>query len=286
MDAAVTRLNASGRQREFEFTDSDFNGLRALVRAATGINLADSKRELVYSRIARRLRALQLDSFRAYRDLLEEGDPQELAEFCNAITTNLTSFFRESHHFDYLRDHVLAPWSDEGPGRRLRIWSAGCSTGEEPYSIAMTIAESVPRWQSRDVRILATDLDSEVLACARAGRYAAERVATLGPRRKAEFLTVVAGDERHGFKVNADLAALITFKQLNLMHKLPMPGPIDVIFCRNVVIYFDKDTQRELFARIARLQRPGQLLFLGHSENLHRVSEEYALIGKTIYRRK
>lgn len=282
---AVALTSSSGRMREFAFTDADFEGLRTLVRAATGINLADSKRELVYGRIARRLRALEIDSFKAYRELLADGDAQELVEFCNAITTNLTSFFRESHHFDYLRDHVLKPWVDASASRRLRIWSAGCSTGEEPYSIAMTIAESVPRWQSRDIRVLATDIDSQVLAHGRAGLYTAERVAGMGARRTAACFEEAQGEARRSYKVRSELAALIAFKQLNLMHELPMPGPIDVIFCRNVVIYFDKDTQRQLFARIARLQRPGQLLFLGHSETLFKVSDDYTLIGKTIYRR-
>ncbi|MGE0583101.1 MAG: protein-glutamate O-methyltransferase CheR [Steroidobacteraceae bacterium] len=282
---AVALTSSSGRMREFAFTDADFEGLRTLVRAATGINLADSKRELVYGRIARRLRALEIDSFKAYRELLADGDAQELVEFCNAITTNLTSFFRESHHFDYLRDHVLKPWVEASSSRRLRIWSAGCSTGEEPYSIAMTIAESVPRWQSRDIRVLATDIDSQVLAHGRAGLYTAERVAGMGARRTAACFEEAQGEARRSYKVRSELAALIAFKQLNLMHELPMPGPIDVIFCRNVVIYFDKDTQRQLFARIARLQRPGQLLFLGHSETLFKVSDDYTLIGKTIYRR-
>jgi chemotaxis protein methyltransferase CheR len=282
---ATALTSSSGRMREFAFTDADFSALRTLVRSATGINLADSKRELVYGRIARRLRALELDSFKAYRELLDEGDPQELVEFCNAITTNLTSFFRESHHFDYLRDQVLKPWAEAGPGRRMRIWSAGCSTGEEPYSIAMTIAEGVPRWQSRDIRVLATDIDSQVLAHGREGVYTAERVAGMGARRTAAHFEEAAGEARKAYKVRGELAAMIAFKQLNLMHELPMPGPIDVIFCRNVVIYFDKETQRQLFARIARLQRPGQILFLGHSESLFKVSDDYTLIGKTIYRR-
>lgn len=284
MDTAAL-TSSTGRSREFAFTDADFNALRTLVREATGINLADSKRELVYGRIARRLRALRIESFKAYRELLAEDGSPELVEFCNAITTNLTSFFRESHHFDYLRDQVLKPWADAGPGRRMRLWSAGCSTGEEPYSMAMTVAGCVPRWQSRDIRILATDIDSEVLAHARTGQYTAERVAGIGPRRTSACFDEVPGDARRAYRVREELAAMIAFKQLNLMHDLPMPGPIDVIFCRNVVIYFDKETQRRLFARIARLQRPGQLLFLGHSESLFKVSDDYSLIGKTIYRR-
>jgi chemotaxis protein methyltransferase CheR len=256
-----------------------------LVKSLTGINLSDQKRELVYGRLARRLRALQLRTFAEYRERLK-ADVQELAELCNAITTNLTSFFREPHHFQYLREHVLAPLAADPHGpRRLRIWSAGCSTGEEPYSIAMTVLEELPdpgRW---DVRILATDLDSEVLARARRGVYPAERTGNLSPERLQRFF--IERQEAGGLcrQIAPEVAALVTFKQLNLIHALPMKGPLNAVFCRNVVIYFDKDTQRELFARIARLQRPGHLLFLGHSESLFKVCDSYALIGKTIHRR-
>ncbi|HVS77764.1 MAG TPA: protein-glutamate O-methyltransferase CheR [Steroidobacteraceae bacterium] len=273
------------RLREFAFGEEDFQALRALVKSLTGIHLSEQKRELVYGRLTRRLRALQLRSFAEYRERLQ-ADAQEVAELCNAITTNLTSFFREPHHFNYLREHVLAPLADgRRRGGRLRIWSAGCSTGEEPYSIAMTVLEALPdpgRW---DVRVLATDLDSEVLERARRGIYPAERTANLSPARLQRFFT--ERQEAGGVfrQIVPEVAALVTFKQLNLIHALPMKGPLDAIFCRNVVIYFDKDTQRELFARVARLQRPGDLLFLGHSESLFKVCDCYALIGKTIHRR-
>lgn len=273
------------RMREFAFGEEDFHALRVLVKSVTGIHLSEQKRELVYGRLTRRLRALQLRTFAEYRERLK-GDVQELAELCNAITTNLTSFFREPHHFQYLREHVLAPLAAEPPGgRRLRIWSAGCSTGEEPYSIAMTVLETLPDAGRWDVRILATDLDSEVLERARRGIYPPERMGNISPERLQRFFT---GHQEPGGacrRVSPEAAALITFKQLNLIHALPMKGPLDAIFCRNVVIYFDKETQRELFARMARLQRPGDLLFLGHSESLFKVCDSYALIGKTIYRR-
>jgi chemotaxis protein methyltransferase CheR len=273
------------RLREFAFGDEDFQALRVLVKSLTGINLSDQKRELVYGRLARRLRTLQLRSFAEYRERLEH-DGQEVAEFCNAITTNLTSFFREPHHFQYLREHMLAPFlAGRGGGRRLRIWSAGCSTGEEPYSIAMTILEMLPEPEGWDIRILATDLDSDVLARAQRGIYPAERTQGLAPARLQRFFSErqEAGGVCH--QIAREVAALVTFKQLNLIHSLPMRGPLDAIFCRNVVIYFDKETQRELFARVARLQRPGDLLFLGHSESLFKVCDSYALIGKTIHRR-
>lgn len=274
------------KPREFSFADDDFNALRALVRQHTGISLSDAKRELVYGRLSRRLRALGLGSFSEYTSMLvEEPEGREMVEFCNAITTNLTSFFREAHHFDYLREHVLEPLA-ERPGRqRVRIWSAGCSSGEEPYSIAMTVREALPEPGRHDVRILATDLDSDVLARARAGVYAADRLNGMSRQRISAFFREQPGPSGARYSVTRELAELITFNQLNLMHELPVRGPFDVIFCRNVVIYFDKETQRDLFRRFAQLQRPGDILFLGHSESMFKVCDAYTLVGRTIYRR-
>jgi chemotaxis protein methyltransferase CheR len=285
VQAASARDTNTLRLREFAFGEEDFQALRVLVKSITGIHLSEQKRELVYGRLTRRLRVLQLRSFADYRERLK-SDTQELVELCNAITTNLTSFFREPHHFQYLRDHVLAPLvAGRRSKPRLRIWSAGCSTGEEPYSIAMTVLETLPDAGRWDVRILATDLDSEVLQRARRGVYPMERTASLSPERLQRFFTERQEAGSLSRQIKPEVAALVTFKQLNLIHSLPMKGPLDAIFCRNVVIYFDKDTQRELFARIARLQRPGDLLFLGHSESLFKVCDNYGLIGKTIHRR-
>jgi len=270
--------------REFEFGDEDFEALRALVKQVTGIALSEQKRELVYGRLARRLRALNLKSFREYRSLLASNS-DELVQLCNAITTNLTAFFREPHHFDHLRDEVLKPLAAQGVRRRIRIWSAACSTGEEPYTIAMTVLEAIPDAERWDLRILATDLDSDVLGKASRGVYAADRLRSLSPERRRRFFTPVQGAREPSFQVTPDLKRLITFKQLNLMHPLPMKGPLDLIVCRNVLIYFDKDTQRDLVSRMSRLQRPGDLLYLGHSESLFKVSNDYTLIGRTIYRR-
>ena len=278
--------NASAKTREFAFSDEDFNALRALVKEHTGIHLTDQKRELVYGRISRRLRALDLNNFRDYRGLLSDANGSEMVEFCNAITTNLTSFFRESHHFDYMREQILAPRiADPRASRRLRIWCAGCSSGEEPYSLAMTIRETIPDAGRWDIRVLATDLDSEVLARGERGLYAADRVRDMSPTRVARFFRETRHNGNPAYEVTPDLRQLISFKQLNLMTPFPMKGPLDAIFCRNVVIYFDKDTQRELFARMSRLQLPGSILFLGHSESMFKVSTDYSLIGKTIYRR-
>jgi len=264
---------------------AEFDRIRELVREHTGIALSDAKRQLVYGRLARRLRALRLESFTAYIKLLETGGP-EIQEFTNAVTTNLTSFFREPHHFEYLASEVLpALMANAAASRRLRIWCCAASTGEEPYSIAMVLREAQPQLAGWDVKILATDLDSAVLATGAAGIYAAERFQGMDPRRVARFFEKGSGDKAGHFRAREELRSLITFRQLNLMNEWPMRGPMDLIFCRNVIIYFDKPTQRTLFERMSGLQRPGHLLFLGHSENLYRVSELYELIGRTIYRR-
>jgi chemotaxis protein methyltransferase CheR len=280
---------AAGRDlqaRKFSFADEDFAALRELVKAHTGIHLSEQKREMVYGRLSRRLRALGLDTFRAYRELIERGDGDELVQFCNAITTNLTAFFREAHHFQYLRAQLLARRAADAHGpRRLRFWSAGCSSGEEAYSIAITVQEALADLRGWDAKILATDLDTEVLGRAQRGVYGEERVRDLSPAQRERFFQKGNREPGVSYRAKEALRELITFRALNLMHALPMKGPFDAIFCRNVVIYFDKDTQRELFARLARLQRPGDVLFLGHSESLYRVSDAYTLVGKTTYRR-
>jgi chemotaxis protein methyltransferase CheR len=276
----------SRRTREFEFTQANFLTLRAMLKDLAGISLADCKEDMVYSRISRRLRALGLKRFGDYCDLLNSGDSSEITEFCNAMTTNLTAFFRESHHFDYLRSEILVPRT-RAPrdARRIRIWSSGCSSGEEAYSIAMTICETVPDRNGWDIKILATDVDSQMLAIAKQGSYTHDRLKGVTSHRLARFFREDVRGEDRVFTIAPEVAALVTFKPLNLMHNWPMNGPFDAILCRNVMIYFGKDTQRQVFARMARLQREDDLLFLGHSETLFKVSTDYTLIGKTVYRR-
>jgi chemotaxis protein methyltransferase CheR len=275
-----------GDTSEFVLSEAEFNRIRELVREHSGIALGDAKRQMVYGRLVRRLRALGLPSFAEYVRLLECGEPLELQEFTNAITTNLTSFFRESHHFDYLSEQLLSAIAPAvRASGRLRIWSSACSTGEEPYSIAMVMQEKLDLLSGVDAKILATDLDSNVLATAQAGVYPAERLSQMAPSRVKEFFREGTGSLQGSVKVSPALRQLITFKQLNLMDDWPMRGPFDVIFCRNVVIYFDVETKRALFQRMAAMQRPGAILFLGHSENLYRISDQYELIGRTIYRR-
>ena len=271
--------------QEFEFTDAEFKRLREIVYARTGIALSEAKRELVYGRLARRLRKLKLDSFAQYCQLVEAGESAELEELTNAITTNLTSFFREGYHFEHLAAEALPQIeSKRAATRRLRLWSAGCSTGEEPYSLAVVLCEAMARLGNWDVKLLATDIDSKVVATAAEGVYAAERFKGVPAERIKKWFPPAAG--RPGFSAaSAELKSLITFKQLNLLDPWPMRGPFDVIFCRNVVIYFDKATQRRLFDRMADLQEPGGWLFIGHSENLLNVTRRYKLVGRTVYRR-
>lgn len=270
--------------REFRFTERDFNTIRELVRRATGIKLSDTKQDMVYNRLARRLRQLGLTEFEGYLRLLEDGADDELIQFTNAITTNVTSFFREAHHFEYLTDTLLPHLLESRAAtRRLRFWSAGCSTGEEPYSLAMVLGESVPaEW---DVKILATDLDSAVLETAERGVYPEKSVKGIPPRRLRRWFRAGKGANKGLVRVVPELQANIRFRQLNLLHPFPFAGPFDVIFCRNVVIYFDKDTQRELFDRYADVNATDGHLFLGHSESMFKVCDRYRLIGATIYER-
>ncbi len=272
---------------EFEFSDRDFQRVRRIINEVAGISLADGKRELVYSRLSRRLRQRGLRRFEDYCDLLEtQDDTAELGEFVNALTTNLTSFFREPHHFEFLARELLpALIRERGFGtRRLRVWSAGCSTGEEPYSIAMVLRETLPAtgW---DVKILATDLDSNVLATAGQGIYELGRVKDLPEARLRRWFQKGRGAQAGWVRVAPALRELITFRRLNLMDDWPMRGAFDIVFCRNVVIYFDKPTQRVLFERFAdQLVEQGHL-FVGHSESLFKVTERFAPLGKTIYQR-
>ena len=271
---------------DYPLTDAQFHRIRALVREHTGISLSDAKRQLVYGRLVRRLRALKLESFGEYIELLEQGVPSELEEFTNAITTNLTSFFREPHHFEYLASDVLPQIVARDNGiRRARIWCCAASTGEEPYSIAMVLREAQEMLAGFDIKLLATDLDSAVLATGSAGIYNAERFQSVSSARVSRFFTKGSGAQAGKLRAQDELRNLITFKQLNLMSEWPIRGPFDAIFCRNVIIYFDKETQRALFERMAALQRPGDILFLGHSESLYRVSDKYELVGRTVYRR-
>jgi len=283
--AAGGQVRTGIYERDLVFTDGDFDFIRRVVVEQTGITLSEQKRELVYGRLAKRLRTLDLQSFAQYCSYLEQS-PDELHELVNAITTNLTSFFREPYHFDYLRENLLPELlRHNAQSRRIRIWSAGCSTGEEPYSIAMVLRDALPAGQGWDAKILATDIDSNVLARAQQGMYAQERASGIPERYQRRSLHKGQGDNAGMLRVSDEVRSLITFRQLNLMQEWPMKGPFDVIFCRNVVIYFDKPTQRRLFNRYADLLVDGGHLFIGHSETLFKVCDRFTLIGRTIYRK-
>jgi len=274
------------KEKEFTLSDRNFGFIRDLVGERTGIVLSDLKRDMTYGRLVRRLRELKLSSFDEYCALLKSGDEDELINLTNAITTNLTSFFREPHHFEFLSQELLPKLLASKADRRLRIWSAGCSSGEEPYTIAMTILESVPQIRNWDIRILATDLDYNMVSRAASGIYTEERVNGIDARRQKRWFRRGRGENAGMVRVSPELQNLITFKQLNLLHEWPMKGPFDIIFCRNVVIYFNKETQRELFSRYADIMTPDGHLFIGHSESLYKVSDRFELLGRTIYRRR
>lgn len=251
--------------REFELSDATFARIRSVLKQRSGIDMGDAKRMLVYGRLARRLRELSLSSFDEYLELVEQPEGEEARRFLNALTTNVTEFFRESHHFDTLKQNVV-PEALRRNGRRLRVWSAGCSTGEEPYSIAVALREAgaVDGW---DTRILATDIDSDVLARAAQGVYPLERVEKLAPARRHWFERGV-GKNAPFARAKEELRRLVRFNTLNLLEPWPVKGPFDAIFCRNVVIYFDGPTRERLVRRFAGLLVPGGYLFMGHSEAL------------------
>jgi len=282
---AVAELEDHG-DREFRFTDRDFQYIRQLVSRETGIVVAEIKRHMVYSRLTRRLRALGLRDFRDYCRLLEKDPAGELNAFINAITTNLTSFFREPHHFEYLQKVVVPDLLVKNAAtRRIRIWSAGCSTGEEPYSIAMAMAEVLPD-RSWDCRILAPDIDTDVLAKGESAVYPIERVAGISQARLKRWFSRGSNANQGLTRVSSELREMISFRHLNLMDEWPVRGPLDVLFCRNVVIYFDKEAQRRIFDKFADRLVDNACLFIGHSESLFKITDRFELVGQTIYRKK
>ena len=272
------------KEREFVFSAKVFNKIRELVKDKIGIVLSEGKQDMVYGRLTRRLRALDLPDFESYIKIIESGHEEELINLVNAITTNLTSFFREERHFGYLKTNVFPELMKKNAAtRKIRIWSAGCSTGEEPYSIAMTVKEFFPTdW---DVRIIATDLDSNVVNTGKKGVYPLARVDGVSKEYKKRWMRRGKGDKSDFVKMSPELQELITFKQLNLLEGRPIKGPIDIIFCRNVVIYFDKETQRLLFDRYADTLASDGHLFIGHSENMFNVCDRFVPLGHTVFQR-
>lgn len=272
--------------KEFTFTDQNFNHIRTIVTEHSGIVLSDAKRDMVYSRLVRRLRALGIKKFDDYCTLLEDQNHKEFTHFINAITTNLTSFFRENHHFEMLANEILPDIMQRNQSsKKIRIWSAGCSTGMETYSIAIVLKEIIPEHQDWDVKILATDLDTNVIDTAAQGIYQADRVTGVSDERMARWFMQGQGANEDKLKVSKELRQMVTFKPMNLLQPFPFKGPIDIIFCRNVVIYFDKETQKVLFDRFANIHANSSYLFIGHSETLYNVTDRYQLLSNTVYKK-
>jgi chemotaxis protein methyltransferase CheR len=265
--------------REFAYSDADFEKIKTIIHRKAGIHLGEGKKQLVYSRLARRLRALQCPDFAAYLDYLERSQG-ELEEFINALTTNLTAFFREPHHFKILADYARQyPWTDS----KMRIWCAASSTGEEPYSIAITLAEVFGR-ADPPVEIIASDIDSKVLAEAQAGVYSLDRLEALTAEQKKRFFLRGKGSKLGKVKIIEPLRHLVEFKKINLLDgQWPLQGTFDVIFCRNVMIYFDRATQLRVLERMTHLLKPQGLYISGHSESFLQANHLVKLVGKTTY---
>jgi chemotaxis protein methyltransferase CheR len=270
--------------QQLAITDQEFRQLRDFIHVHTGIALSEHKRALICARLAKRLRHHNLRTYAEYYALLTRADSEgnELMEMINAITTNKTDFFRESHHFEFLMTRAFPAFGQER--RRLRLWSAGTATGEEAYSLAIALSESLPAIEERDVRILATDIDTQVLERARQGIYTLEQIAHLPEELRRRHFLKGAGEHLGQVRVKPSLQTLIRFLRLNLIEEpWPMYGPFDVIFCRNVLIYFDKPLQRRLLERFAGILRHGGYLMLGHAEFIHGLEQLYAQVGHSIY---
>jgi chemotaxis protein methyltransferase CheR len=272
----------------------DFEKFRAIIYNVAGISLSDAKQQLVQSRLLKRLRHHGLSDFHDYLELLkEEGDTgSEMRFMINCLTTNKTDFFREKHHFDFV-DQVLVPALVEQAkkgtrSRRIRVWHAGCSMGQEPYSLAMTLANALRNQGTWDIKLLASDIDTDVLGIADAGVYKQEQIEPVPANLRSAYFKKINNDDGGSYQVVDEIRRMIAFRQINL---LETPWPIradvrfDLLFCRNVVIYFDKPTQQRLFGRYEKVIAPGGYLFIGHSESLFGISEAFESVGGTIYRK-
>jgi len=270
---------ASAFGRDLLLTDADFRRICQLIYDRAGIVLADNKREMVYSRLAKRLRLHGMSHFGEYLDRLSrQPGAHEWEAFTNALTTNLTAFFREAHHFPLLAAHVA--------GRRepVRIWCAAASTGEEPYSIAMTLCEALGPQLASQSRVIATDIDSDALGKARTGVYPLKQVLEMGEERARRFFLRGSGERIGLARVRPELMAMVEFHQLNLHDaQWKISGPFDAIFCRNIMIYFDKPSQARILKHFVPYLKPDGLLITGHSENFSYISDDFVLRGQTVY---
>lgn len=277
----TSRISENGR--EFEMSKKNFNMISEVIYKHSGIVLKDIKEDMVYSRLSRRIRQTRCHGFDDYLSLALRQEGSEFIHFINAITTNLTSFFRESHHFDFIKNTAIPEWASDTQRKKLRIWSAGSSTGEEAYSIAITLNGNIPKhW---DAKILATDIDTNVVVKGQTGVYAEDRLSNLSPKLVSKHFDKVSIDGATKMQVRKSLREITFFKPLNLLQDWPMSGLFEMIFCRNVFIYFDKPTQKILFNRFADLLAPGGYLVIGHSESMYKLSDRFTSIGNTVYRK-
>lgn len=268
---------------DIELTDAEFDSLREVVYEHSRIKLATTKKQMLRRRVQKRMNAMGLNSVKAYCDCLRIKGSSEITQFINEVTTNLTYFFRENHHFEYLQKIVLPKIIAGKTQKRLRIWSAGCSTGEEPYSTAIVLKEMESQLAGWDAKILASDLSFDVLSNCRKGVYDISQISEhTNSQRMSKWFTG-SGNEK---TVNPILHKLITFNQLNLMDEWPMQKKFDIIFCRNVMIYFDKPTKQRLVDRFADMLIDKGTLFIGHSESLMNISDRFSLVEKTTYQKK
>lgn len=266
-------------------TDAEYTQFQSLIYGQAGIALSEQKKTLIVSRLGRRLRELNLPSFQSYYDhIMNDAGGGELTTLLDLISTNKTDFFREPGHFQFLKERILPMCSTE---RRIRIWSAASSSGEEPYSIAMTVYDAVPHPTQWDFKILASDISTRVLAKAATGIYDVEKVASIPQDVLRRHFLRGTHDQRNLVKVKPHLAKLVTFRRINLMDAaFPIKSPLDVIFCRNVMIYFDRETQSKLMQKFFHYLKPGGYLFIGHSESLQWVEHPFAYVAPTIYRKE
>ena len=271
-------------------TDAEFNELVKIIYDKTRIQMTNHKRALVTSRLSKRLRALHMDSFREYIDFVNNAKDEELTNFVTAVTTNKTDFFRENKHFEYMKSNFLPEWEKkfkEGKVKNLRIWSAACSTGEEPYTIQMTLHEYFgSNYDRYDIKVLASDIDTNVLAHGRAGIYKEESVEPIQPNILRKYFLKGTGDKEGLYKVKDILQKNLFFRQLNFKDEdFDIHTQFDLIFCRNVIIYFDKEFQKELFNKFHRYLKEDGLVFIGHSETLFGVSDKFKYVSSNIYKK-
>jgi chemotaxis protein methyltransferase CheR len=270
--------------REFAFGRREFGEIAAVLRGDTGIALSAGRASLVYSRLVKRLRVLGLNSFKDYCALIADESSGERVHMIAALTTNVTRFFREAHHFEHFKTHILGDLiKDARRGRSVRLWSAGCSSGEEPYSIALTILDMAPDAHRLDIKVLATDIDTEILQRARRGVYSADATAPIPSSLRQRWMREASATGEPAWQAGEEMRRLVSYRTLNLLDEWPMKRKLDAVFCRNVVIYFEEELRESLWPRFAAVMSPRAFLYLGHSERIADPEGPFTVAGMTTY---